>query len=596
MESLNIIQLIEKNPIIRLSKVYESKFIQKIQTNFTETQQNIFVGSFYCYLNYNCKVDFVIDLESVWKWLGFERKDFCKKLLKKNFILDIDYKITVNNLAPPAGEASLNIEKHGGSNKETILLTVNTFKKLCLKSNTKKADEIHDYFIKLEETLQEVVNEESTELRNQVQQKEQEIKQKDTLLIKQNTELIKQKETIDLLENKPDTCGFERTSGYVYFISDTTKPGHIKIGNTTTLNDRVSGLNVSSSTYSLKIIAAFDTYDKEFLEKLIHCALNPFRIKSRGEWFYFRNNNEMVYALNTATSCMDFIKKFNINELPKIKEIDLNELLDDLNKNSDGTNKIAEIKQIHKEKVKKTIIKNAQKIPKRTWNFKGTTFMKERNQWRADIQHDNERFCLGYYKDEVDAAKVWNNFCLFLNQTKNAEFILNDIPGYITVAENIPEKNKSIKLDTKSSQFTGVSYLAKMDYFVGAIKCSTITYNLGTSKCENEIAHRYNCQAMYFNNTLNTNYTYNVIEDKNYITIPKNVSAEFAELRINNKTSKYYGVTFSKKSKMWSSGYTMNQKKIHLGSFKTEIEACTIYNDTVIKLNENGFKYKVNIL
>ena len=34
-------------------------------------------------------------------------------------------------------------------------MTINTFKKLCLKSNTKKADEINDYFIKLEESLQE---------------------------------------------------------------------------------------------------------------------------------------------------------------------------------------------------------------------------------------------------------------------------------------------------------------------------------------------------------------------------------------------------------------------------------------------------------
>lgn len=54
-------------------------------------------------------------------------------------------------------------------------MTVNTFKKLCLKSNTKKADEIHDYFIKLEESLQETINEESNELRNQLLQKEQEL-------------------------------------------------------------------------------------------------------------------------------------------------------------------------------------------------------------------------------------------------------------------------------------------------------------------------------------------------------------------------------------------------------------------------------------
>ena len=52
-------------------------------------------------------------------------------------------------------------------------MNISTFKKLCLKAGTKKADEIHDYFIKLEETFQEIINEESSELRLQLQQKEQ---------------------------------------------------------------------------------------------------------------------------------------------------------------------------------------------------------------------------------------------------------------------------------------------------------------------------------------------------------------------------------------------------------------------------------------
>jgi len=59
---------------------------------------------------------------------------------------------------------------HGGHNKETIMLNVKTFKKFCLKAGTKKADEIHDYFIKLEESLHEVIEEETTELKSQLLQ------------------------------------------------------------------------------------------------------------------------------------------------------------------------------------------------------------------------------------------------------------------------------------------------------------------------------------------------------------------------------------------------------------------------------------------
>ena len=44
-------------------------------------------------------------------------------------------------------------------------MNIKTFKKLCLKSCTKKADEIHDYFIILEEIFYEIINEESNELK-----------------------------------------------------------------------------------------------------------------------------------------------------------------------------------------------------------------------------------------------------------------------------------------------------------------------------------------------------------------------------------------------------------------------------------------------
>lgn len=40
-----------------------------------------------------------------------------------------------------------------------------------MKAETKKANEIHDYYIILEELLQETLNEESDELRNQLEEK-----------------------------------------------------------------------------------------------------------------------------------------------------------------------------------------------------------------------------------------------------------------------------------------------------------------------------------------------------------------------------------------------------------------------------------------
>jgi phage anti-repressor protein len=48
-------------------------------------------------------------------------------------------------------------DNRGGHNKQTFMMTINCFKKFCLKADTKKADEIHEYYIKMEETLHEII-------------------------------------------------------------------------------------------------------------------------------------------------------------------------------------------------------------------------------------------------------------------------------------------------------------------------------------------------------------------------------------------------------------------------------------------------------
>ena len=49
--SLNIVELIENNPITKLSSSYNGKLLTKIQEGFTDFEQQLFVSSFYGYLN-----------------------------------------------------------------------------------------------------------------------------------------------------------------------------------------------------------------------------------------------------------------------------------------------------------------------------------------------------------------------------------------------------------------------------------------------------------------------------------------------------------------------------------------------------------------
>ena len=96
--SVDIVRLIESNPIARFNQTYQSKLIEKLQSKFTDYEQQMFLSSFYCYLKYDKVNDFVIDVDNIWEWLGFTNKAHSKFLLKKQFIIEKDYIIFLPKL------------------------------------------------------------------------------------------------------------------------------------------------------------------------------------------------------------------------------------------------------------------------------------------------------------------------------------------------------------------------------------------------------------------------------------------------------------------------------------------------------------------
>jgi len=172
--TLNIVELIEKNPITKLSQKYNNLLLEKLQEHFSTFEQQLFVTSFYCYLNYNKNTDFVVDLDDVWRWLDFSQKFNAIRILEANFKLDVDYKNITASTSDSDEEHSANQDKpkkHGGHNKQTIKLTIRCFKLLCLKAQTKKAGEIHNYYLSLEDLLHQILDTETNELRAQLEQK-----------------------------------------------------------------------------------------------------------------------------------------------------------------------------------------------------------------------------------------------------------------------------------------------------------------------------------------------------------------------------------------------------------------------------------------
>ena len=242
--SFNIVDLIENNPITRLTNTYQHNLLTKIKANFTDNEQQIFVASFYSFLNYDSTKDFVIDLDNVWRWLGFSNKAHSKRLLEKQFIIDKDYKIL---LTKPSEQ-----KKHvkGGHNKETIMLNVETFKKFCMKAGTKKADEIHDYYIRQQQTLLEVIHEESTELKLQLEHSEN------------AREKIREKTLLEQFANNTQCVYY----GLIDNVGDKNEK-LIKFGNSNDLNTRVTS---HKGTYNnFRLINAFKVKNKLQIENAI---------------------------------------------------------------------------------------------------------------------------------------------------------------------------------------------------------------------------------------------------------------------------------------------------------------------------------------
>jgi hypothetical protein len=149
----------------------KTKLVDKLQRHFNDEEQRLYVCNLFLYLNYNPLDDFIINLENVWKFIGFSNKGNAKRLLQQNFIEDKDYKTLLLSKEKQIKENDK--DNRGGYNKETVMLNINTFKKLCLRANTSNADKIHDYYIRLEmiynELMKEQIDEEKKKYLEQTQ-------------------------------------------------------------------------------------------------------------------------------------------------------------------------------------------------------------------------------------------------------------------------------------------------------------------------------------------------------------------------------------------------------------------------------------------
>jgi hypothetical protein len=300
-------------------EIYDkNKLIDKLQHHFSDEEQRLYVSNLFLYLNYHPINDFIINLDNVWKFIGFSNKANAKRLLKHNFKENIDYKIIFirmdeNQVLLIRSDEQKTKENRGGQpvirtddgkfKNETIMLNINTFKKLCLKANTENADKIHDYYIRLEMVYNELMKEQIEEQNKEKYQ----IEAQNAIL---QIELNEKERTINVLTKK--TNKFKPGQSVYIFRSSYDNKNIYKIGRTKNCNERE--YTHKTATFDGEIVHQVMCSNSCVLERVCHFILDKYRLATKREWFS-SSLNTIINAVEYAKLILDLNINFENEEL-----------------------------------------------------------------------------------------------------------------------------------------------------------------------------------------------------------------------------------------------------------------------------------------
>ena len=491
----------------------------------------------------------------------------------------------------------------GGHNKETIILSIKTFKSFCLKAGTKKAYEIHDYYLKMEEMLQEIVQEESDELKLQLKQfeenKKNEVQQLEEKKRKEYEEkLIKEKA---LEREKILLKEFENNESLIYIIKVKSynngeyiiKIGESRRGITGRYNDH-------KSKYEQCLLLDCFLVDKSkdfenFLHNHENIRLNRVtnleKHKHERELFLIGKDLSYTMLLTIINNNIKFFEKNTNNEIEKLKlECEKLTLINELNKNGNINSFIEEVinnnntnnqnllnKIDNLEKMNKNILEtlNVKQI-KNTSNFNEplTTF-------GPRVQQINP--------DTLSLIKVYESVsqCTNENYKMKRPSIIKAITentiynGYrwLYVDRDLdPYVITSIQ-PTKKTKIQNIGYIAKLD------KNKSEIINVYLDRKSASVANNFRCSSTLYNHV------------KNHSLINGNYYILYDDL-CNNLRNNFLAKHNIQKILLYKNGigqYNIQQKLINEFSCKYEcIKKLHISDRTLNKALERNIAYNNN--
>jgi len=212
---------------------------------------NQFIDDFFSLMDYKEieSSEKIVDLDKAVKWLNIN-KHKAKETLIKSYRKNIDY--TITKTIKPAGR--------GGQKREIILLTIRCFKKFCQLTRSKHGNNVRDYFIDVENTLNKYKN----------------------YIIEGLTDKL---DTIK--KGRKPKVNSEKAIIYIFKTANTPENSLYKIGRTKDLSKRLQS-HQSSLSEDIEILFYLETDDAKTVESCI---------KNFSKKFQYRKYKE-VYEVN----------------------------------------------------------------------------------------------------------------------------------------------------------------------------------------------------------------------------------------------------------------------------------------------------------
>ena len=234
---------------------------------------NKFIDDFFNLYNENTTSDdFVINFDNIAKWLK-SPKFSLKRTLIESYQEHIDYKIKT---LPPKGK---------GRPSEEIMLTPSCFKRLSMMSRTAKAEQVRDYFLKIEAHLDKYKNYIFEGLRKEIDKYKFELKP----------------------QPKVDAGGVI----YVFKTKEDIE-GVYKIGRTKDFQSRLK-THQSSHPDKLEIVYVYETENIEKVENCLKDLLKDKAYRKRKE--FYEIDADLLKELIKVCACMHMMVRKKANQI-----------------------------------------------------------------------------------------------------------------------------------------------------------------------------------------------------------------------------------------------------------------------------------------